>query len=72
LTNQIAELALIITHRLATVRDADLIFVLDAGRIVQAGRHDELAAQKEGLYFKLLQRQFSENINDSKQHERLS
>ena len=33
---------LIVTHRLAAVRDADQILVMDAGRIVAAGRHDEL------------------------------
>ncbi|MFC2064029.1 ABC transporter ATP-binding protein [Chloroflexota bacterium] len=40
---------LVIAHRLATVRRADLILVLDAGRIVQRGRHEELLSQG-GLY----------------------
>ena len=53
---------IVIAHRLATVREADLIFVLDAGRIVQVGRHEDLVAAKKGLYFKLLQRQITENI----------
>jgi ATP-binding cassette subfamily B protein len=52
---------IVIAHRLATVRDADVIFVLDAGRIVQAGRHEDLVADKEGLYFKLLQRQMADD-----------
>ena len=39
----------VIAHRLATVRRADLILVMDDGRIVQRGRHDELLAQG-GLY----------------------
>ena len=51
---------IIIAHRLATVKDADLIFVIGGGRILQTGRHEELAADKDGLYFKLLQRQFNE------------
>ena len=52
---------IIIAHRLATVKDADLIFVISSGRISQTGRHEELAADKDGLYFKLLQRQFNES-----------
>ena len=38
-----------IAHRLKTVRSADQILVLDGGRIVQQGRHDELIKQP-GLY----------------------
>lgn len=45
----------VIAHNLATVRDADVILVLDAGRIVERGTHDELAA-KGGLYASLLGR----------------
>ncbi len=41
-----------IAHRLSTVRDADLIIVLDHGRIVQQGTHDQLLAQ-DGLYRQL-------------------
>ncbi|MEY2465053.1 MAG: ATP-binding cassette, subfamily bacterial, partial [Acidimicrobiaceae bacterium] len=41
--------SLVIAHRLSTVRDADLILVVDEGRIVQRGRHDELLAT-DGLY----------------------
>lgn len=37
--------AIVISHRLATVRGADLVVVMDHGRIVEAGRHDELAAR---------------------------
>jgi ATP-binding cassette subfamily B protein/subfamily B ATP-binding cassette protein MsbA len=45
---------IIIAHRLSTVRAADVIFVLDHGRIVEYGRHLDLLAQR-GLYFRLHQ-----------------
>jgi ABC-type multidrug transport system fused ATPase/permease subunit len=48
---------LVIAHRLATVKDADVIFVVHEGRIIQTGKHQELAAQTEGIYYQLLQRQ---------------
>jgi ATP-binding cassette subfamily B protein len=47
---------LIIAHRLSTVRDADLIVVLDQGRIVESGGHDELL-RNGGLYASLVSRQ---------------
>lgn len=42
---------LVIAHRLSTVKDADLIVVMQNGRIVETGRHDELVA-KDGAYAK--------------------
>ena len=49
--------AFVVAHRLSTIRKAGLVLVLDQGRIVERGRHDELLAQK-GFYFELYMSQF--------------
>jgi ATP-binding cassette subfamily B protein len=50
--------SLVIAHRLSTVRDADRILVVDAGRIVQSGTHEELI-REGGLYAHLYRTQFA-------------
>ena len=52
--------SVVIAHRLSTVRNADLIIVVDQGRIVQHGRHDELLAEG-GLYAELYRTQFDQS-----------
>jgi ABC-type bacteriocin/lantibiotic exporter with double-glycine peptidase domain len=47
---------IVIAHRLSTVQNADLILVMDAGRIVEQGTHDELFA-RNGFYWKLVKTQ---------------
>jgi ATP-binding cassette subfamily B protein len=50
---------LVIAHRLATVRNADRIVVLDAGKVVAEGSHAQLM-KKGGLYARLAKLQFNE------------
>jgi ABC transporter fused permease/ATP-binding protein len=47
---------LVIAHRLSTVKEADRVLVLDGGRVVQQGSHEQLLAE-DGLYKQLVQRQ---------------
>ncbi|WP_100639676.1 lipid A export permease/ATP-binding protein MsbA [Marinobacter salexigens] len=51
---------LVIAHRLSTIESADRILVMDNGRIVESGRHEELLASN-GAYAQLHQMQFSEH-----------
>ncbi|MCC6724806.1 MAG: ATP-binding cassette domain-containing protein, partial [Saprospiraceae bacterium] len=50
--------SIIIAHRLATIRNVDKICVLDGGRIVEEGTHEELSAMEDGLYNSLSKLQF--------------
>uniref|UniRef100_A0A7V2ZH99 ABC transporter ATP-binding protein n=1 Tax=Ignavibacterium album TaxID=591197 RepID=A0A7V2ZH99_9BACT len=51
----------VIAHRLSTIRNATKIIVIDRGKIIQHGTHDELIADEKGLYKKLYEMQFRDN-----------
>ena len=51
--------SIIVSHRISTVRDADLILILDRGRVVERGTHDDLLA-RDGLYTDLFKKQLLE------------
>ena len=55
---------IVIAHRLSTVIDADIIYVLEGGRLVERGTHGELLAA-EGAYAKLYRLQFAETAAES-------
>uniref|UniRef100_A0A224YRW0 ABC-type xenobiotic transporter n=1 Tax=Rhipicephalus zambeziensis TaxID=60191 RepID=A0A224YRW0_9ACAR len=50
----------VVTQRLSTLREADMVYVMDEGHIVEQGKHDDLVAKK-GFYFQLMLSQLTEN-----------
>ena len=58
--------AFVIAHRLSTIRRADAIVVLERGRIVEFGRHEELLANPDGTYSTLYQMQLLEGRSEGR------
>jgi len=52
--------SIIIAHRLATIKNADRILVMDRGKIIEEGTHEELLKVKGGNYSKLYEVQFAD------------
>jgi ABC-type transport system involved in Fe-S cluster assembly fused permease/ATPase subunit len=60
--------SVVIAHRLSTVMNADLILVLQNGRIIEKGRHADLATKTGGLYAKLFTLQTQGRLQVEKEH----
>ena len=58
--------AIIVAHRLVTIKNADIIYVLNKGKIVEKGSHDELVNNK-GYYYNLYKKQF-EYVKEDKEY----
>lgn len=56
--------SIIIAHRISTIKNADKILVLDEGRIIEQGHHDELM-EKRGTYFELYEKQLLEEAEEN-------
>jgi len=61
--------SIIIAHRLATIREADAICVLENGQIVEQGTHEELSAVENGIYSSLSKLQFNTATDDNNDQE---
>ena len=55
-----------IAHRLSTIRNADQIYVLDNGSVIEEGTHETLMSKEEGKYQAMVKRQELQRITDDK------
>ena len=64
LTLFIDRTTIVIAHRLNTIRNADYIYVLDNGRVIEEGTHETLMTKEGGKYRTMVKSQQTESIND--------
>merc|ERR1712024_42845 len=64
-----ANAVILVAHRLSTVINADKIAVIDKGKIVELGNHEQLLKLKDGVYHKLIQRQIQREENQLNQEK---
>jgi ATP-binding cassette subfamily B protein len=60
-SEQTSHITILIAHRLSTIRHADRIFVLERGKIIEQGRHEDLLDEK-GLYYAMWRQQVGERV----------
>ncbi len=63
--------AFVIAHRLSTIQNADLIIVLEDGKIAEKGTHDELLENEDGIYYNLYHTQFRAQREREEEAEKL-
>jgi ABC-type multidrug transport system fused ATPase/permease subunit len=56
----------VVAHRLSTVRNADIIYVIDKGTVIESGTHNDLVANEESAYFKLVQNQLDGHASNGR------
>ena len=61
---RVGRTTIVVAHRLSTIRNADIIFAMDKGSVVESGTHEQLMSKK-GLYYNLVISQ--ETVDSTKQ-----